>query len=186
MACDCGEAPRTKAERNRAYYQANREREKLRAKAWRDANPDKVSDAKKEWRARNPGRAEQLFKAYRERNLEELKAKRRANYWANRERDLACAREWKARNRDAAAALVAKRGATKKRATPSWANEFFIREAYHLARVRSRVCGGKWHVDHIVPLQSKFVCGLHCEANLQVIPARFNQSKSNRTWPDMP
>jgi hypothetical protein len=42
------------------------------------------------------------------------------------------------------------------------------------------------HVDHIVPLVSKFVCGLHCEANLQLLPGPENQRKGNRVWPDMP
>ena len=78
------------------------------------------------------------------------------------------------------------RRANKKRATPEWANGFFIAEAYHLAKVRERTLGGKWHVDHIVPLQAKTVCGLHVEHNLRVVPEKVNISKGNRYWPNMP
>ena len=42
------------------------------------------------------------------------------------------------------------------------------------------------HVDHIVPLQSALVCGLHCEANLEIIPGAANEAKKNYWWPDMP
>ena len=46
--------------------------------------------------------------------------------------------------------------------------------------------GFKWEVDHIVPLQSKLVCGLHVHNNLQVITALENIKKHNKVWPDMP
>ena len=69
------------------------------------------------------------------------------------------------------------------RRSPKWANEFFIEEAYRLAAMRTKMLGYKWHVDHIVPLKSKLVCGLHVENNLRVIPAKDNLIKGNRSWP---
>jgi hypothetical protein len=80
---------------------------------------------------------------------------------------------------------VVRRNAEKLKATPSWANLFFIEEAYDLAQRRTEATGFQWHVDHIVPLRSKRVCGLHVEHNLQVIPARTNLAKGNRVWPFM-
>jgi len=40
-------------------------------------------------------------------------------------------------------------------------------------------------VDHIVPLIHPFVCGLHVENNLRIIPLADNIRKSNNHWPDM-
>lgn len=96
---------------------------------------------------------------------------------------------YKARNPAKTLAATRKRQAGKLNATPAWANQFFIEEAYELARLRTeQKTGGfdEWQVDHIVPLQHPLVQGLHVEHNLQVIPALHNQQKGNRSWPDMP
>lgn len=78
------------------------------------------------------------------------------------------------------------RGRAEKAATPIWANKFFIEQAYDIARKRSEVTGIRWEVDHIVPLKSDLVCGLHTHENLQVITKFSNLSKKNFRWPEMP
>ena len=77
------------------------------------------------------------------------------------------------------------RKASKLNATPTWANKKEILVEYALAKWCSDVTGIPYHVDHIVPLRGKTVCGLHVPSNLQVIPAKANQSKSACYWPDM-
>lgn len=59
-------------------------------------------------------------------------------------------------------------------------------EVYSLAKLRTVLTGVPHQVDHIVPLNSKHVCGLHSEHNFQVLTASANSSKRNMHWPDMP
>jgi len=72
----------------------------------------------------------------------------------------------------------AKRKAQKLNATPIWANSICIAQLY-------KECPEGSHVDHIVPLRSRLVCGLHCEDNMQYLTMSVNLSKGNRYWPDM-
>lgn len=97
-------------------------------------------------------------------------------YWVN----------WCERNRAKINAREAKRRASKLTATPSWANIETIEKIYIESKQISDITGILQHVDHIVPLVSKVVCGLHCEANLRIIPYSENISKGNRYWDDMP
>ena len=66
-----------------------------------------------------------------------------------------------------------KRRAYKLKAVPKWANLEKIKDIY-------KHCGKGYHVDHIIPLRSPNVCGLHVENNLQILKARDNISKGNR------
>lgn len=135
---------------------------------------------------------------YRERHRDRLLEKKRSDYAANRERHLAGSRasyaenpdqakaralQWKLNNRAKHNAGCMERHARKLCATPPWLNDddrWMISEAYELAKLREVVTGGRWHVDHVVPLRSKLVCGLHVPWNLAVIPAWLNCSKRNR------
>jgi hypothetical protein len=69
------------------------------------------------------------------------------------------------------------------RATPSWLDcdqHREIRKIYKRARKHGL------SVDHIVPLSSPLVCGLHVPWNLQIMPPLENMNKSNTFWPNCP
>jgi len=102
--------------------------------------------------------------------------------WAinNRTKVNAKNRAWDKRNRGVKNALTYKYRATQLNATPSWANLTAIQAKYQLAVMFNKYTEDTWHVDHIVPLQGKNVCGLHVEYNLRVIPAKENLSKGNK------
>lgn len=95
-------------------------------------------------------------------------------------------KEYRKNNRHIFAANHAKRKAKMLKATPKWANEEKIKDFYTTSQGLSMLLGEFYHVDHIVPLVSDLVCGLHCEANLRVILGSENMSKGNKYWQDMP
>lgn len=65
-------------------------------------------------------------------------------------------------------------------ATPSWADLAAIEAFYTEARRLTAVTGVPHEVDHIVPIQGKRVCGLHVEANLQILTKVDNVKKHAR------
>jgi hypothetical protein len=54
-----------------------------------------------------------------------------------------------------------------------------VQEGHDLRRLRNECTGIEWHVDHIVPLNGKYVSGLHIWSNIQVIPKLINLIKGN-------
>jgi len=118
---------------------------------WRIANKDKIAAYDKQWQEQN-------------------KDKKSVNY-----------KRWQQNNRGYVNAYNSKRRADEKAATPSWADLDKIKSLYNVAQYFDWISGGfvKHHVDHIVPLRGRNVCGLHVEHNLQILIDKDNLRKSN-------
>lgn len=94
-------------------------------------------------------------------------------------------RAYNHRNKEKRAAQSAKYRAAKLSAMPSWADLDKIKQIYNDASIlraffKEFLPKSDFHVDHVIPLQGKNVCGLHTEDNLQILPATENRSKGNR------
>ena len=158
--------------------------------AWTAANPELVAARKMRYAVRNKDRLNAVSAARRASDPE--KTQRYWDSWrkAHPEAKNRAALKWAKRNPEKLAEQSAKRRAKKAQATPIWFDDefekFAIKEAYDIAMKRSKATGIRHDVDHIVPLISSLVCGLHCADNLRVIPSRINKSKGNRHWPGMP
>lgn len=116
-------------------------------------------------------------------NPEKAKARWSRNHESRKEKRNEYSRQWQKKNRHLVRAFASKRRAIKAKATPLWdleLTELAVKEASHLAEMRFRSFGFEWHVDHMIPLNSTQVCGLHVWSNIQVIPASVNVSKGNR------
>lgn len=151
---------------NRSYRQAKQ----AEIAAYREAHREEQRKMNRDWRIANPDKV-------RERNA--------ISYRANKDANIKRVRKWQQANPDKHCEIQVRRYASMKSSQPAWANREAIARIYKTA-AEMRRSGSDVHVDHIVPLRSKIVCGLHVPANLQIIGRYENITKNNRLWPDMP
>lgn len=174
-------------------------------KRFRESSSDKISEYKRQYYVKNRDVLIKKQKELRLKNPEELKLADRQKYLKSRDKVLArvstyaknnpevnraAAKRYRDSTPEKQAEKAARYRARKQRAVPIWANnefeQLFISEIYSLAKLRSKLLGVSFNVDHIVPLKSDLVCGLHCKDNLQILLGKDNFAKRNHHWPDMP
>ena len=151
-------------------------REEYNAK--RKENPKGRQATCRDYILKNKDKIAAYAKQYEQKNKERIAARRAKTLVERRE----VKRLWRKNNLGLVLADCAKRRAAKLKRTPAWLTPFDrlkMRCYYQLAAMRSRESGEHWHVDHIIPLQGKNVCGLHVPNNLQIIPAIENMRKNN-------
>jgi 5-methylcytosine-specific restriction endonuclease McrA len=92
-------------------------------------------------------------------------------------------RKYKEANPELYKALTSVRKRRHRDATPKWittGQKLAMRQLYLQAMELTKLTGERYVVDHIVPLISDEVCGLHVPWNLRVITQEENLKKSNK------
>lgn len=170
------------------YYKRNSQSVKDRMKMYYRQNREDILIQHREYYQQNKEVIDAKNKVYCQKNQEQLGLKKKqyfkSYYIQNKELLSSKNKQWRQNNSDKCNTYTANYRASKLYATPSWVDKEAISGMYELAALFNRT-GITMHVDHTIPLNNENVCGLHCEANLQLLSASDNISKGNRWWPDM-
>lgn len=164
------------------WHLKNKERQKELMRIYYKNNVDEFAKKKKERYAQKKLEIIAKQNEYYDKNKEAYRAARRRRYEERRVLELSIQKIWRNNNGDRRNHLSALRRAAKLKATPDWLTKEQkeqIKEIYSEAKRKEKEDGLPRHVDHIIPLKSGKVCGLHVPWNLQVLLAQENMRKSN-------
>jgi hypothetical protein len=131
---------------------------------YRSSHAAQIASKYREWASANRDRVKESKARYRAKKRDELREKNRAYQKANPGK---------------VSARAMRRHAARLKATPAWSDPQAIAAIYDECARINRETGVRHQVDHIIPLRSDRVCGLHVAHNLQILTATENRHKSN-------
>jgi hypothetical protein len=138
--------------KNREYYKENKARKAATNRIWYELTKDQRRLNRREYYAKNPDKVKETN------------------------------RNWRTENPHLIPAYGAKRRAATIQRTPRWLtpdDHAFISGLYDSCLIITALTGIKHHVDHVLPLQGKYISGLHVPGNLQILTAVENSQKLN-------
>lgn len=202
-----------KKKKREEYRNLNRDKLIEKSKKYHEENRDLLNQKKREKYIENKEKINNKRKEQRINDWENVRKKDREKYWENRDKRLLEMAEYRKNNsqyfidyRQTNKERISKRikkwcqdnkdkrqlywnnyRSAKLQATPKWLikeDKDKMLEFYTESSRRTKETGIKHHVDHIIPLQGKYVSGLNVPWNLQVLTASENSSKSNKNIED--
>lgn len=159
------------------------ERARGAARTIREREAKAISDAARYYA--DPEKKREMGRASYQKRRDAALAYHSKYHAENREVISSRRKAWGRDNPDKVRASSVKYSATKANATPIWADIKAINKIYAECVAVERKTGIPHHVDHIVPLHGKTVCGLHVHWNLRVIPATENMKKHAKLLPEL-
>lgn len=117
---------------------------------------------------------------YYEKNKEAVKARSAARPVEEKRQHK---NKYREQNPELYKAITSVRKRRHREATPRWITKeqkLSMRQLYLQAQQMTKITGERYVVDHIIPLISNDVCGLHVPWNLRVITQEENLKKSNK------
>lgn len=153
---------------------------RAKVKRHRDKYPLRHRMRNAQWVAENAQKRAEYTRRYRELNREQLRAKALERRNKDPEAARASYTRWAKANPEKHAARAARYKTQRLGATPAWSDKSACDRFYALAAELEAAFGVEMHVDHVIPLRGRLVCGLHVPENLQVVTGEYNVRKRNR------
>lgn len=173
-------------EKVRSYYAKHPELKREVNDRLRSKDPERFAELARE---RNRRYVNSMDECRRQRKNAKLREWRYCRTDSMIQRDREKRSQYIKNRSDLFAFYASSRNKMRRMATPAWISDkqkAEIASLYRKSKEMSAATGIPHNVDHIVPITSDIVCGLHVPWNMRVITRRENISKLNRYWPDMP